>query len=94
MRPNPEFAVRDPAVVAELIRANPWGTIVSASRGALVASHYPLMLDEDADALSILTHVGKPDEKVLGLGAEEILVIVQGNHGYVSPGWGEPASEV
>jgi transcriptional regulator len=94
VRPNPDFEVRDPAVVADLIRANPWGTIVSAGGGGLAASHYPLLLDEEADGLAILTHVGKPDEQVLGLGEEEILCIVQGTHGYVSPGWYAPGERM
>jgi transcriptional regulator len=94
VRPNPEFEVCDPAVVAELVRANPWGTIVSGSGEGLVASHYPLILDEDADGLSILTHVGKPDEELHGLGEGEILCIVQGNHGYVSPGWSAPGERM
>jgi transcriptional regulator len=94
VRPNPEFDVRDPTVVADLVCANPWGTIVSAGGGGLVASHYPLILDEEADGLALLTHVGRPDEKVHGLGEGETLCIVQGTHGYVSPGWYAPGERM
>jgi transcriptional regulator len=94
MRPNPQFEVTDPEVVRDLVGANPWGAIVGAGGGGLVASHYPLMLDEEAEGLAILTHVGKPDEKVLGLGEGEILCIVQGTHGYVSPGWYAPGERM
>lgn len=89
MRPNPDFEVTDPEVVRELVRANPWATIVSDGPEGLVASHYPVLLDEEAEGLALLTHVGRPDEKVHGLGESEILCIVQGTHGYVSPGWYE-----
>jgi transcriptional regulator len=94
VRPNPDFEVKDPDVVRELVRANPWGTIVSSGPEGLVASHYPLLLDEEADQLTLLTHVGKPDEEVHGLGESEVLVIVQGTHGYVSPGWYEPGERL
>ena len=87
MRHNPAFAVTDPEVVRELIRRNPWATIVSGSEGEIVASHYPLLLDEEGDELAILTHVGRPDEELHGLGGSEVLCIVQGSHGYVSPSW-------
>ena len=53
----------------------------------LVASHYPVLLDETADGIVLLTHVGRPDEIVHELGRHEVLVIVQGPHGYISPGW-------
>lgn len=94
MRPNPEFEVTDPEVVRELVRANPWATIVSTGPEGLVASHYPVLLDEEAEGLALLTHVGRPDEKVHGLGEAEVMVIVQGNHGYVSPGWYEPGERL
>jgi transcriptional regulator len=52
-----------------------------------VASHYPILLEEEREELSIVTHVGRPDEKVHELGEHELLVIVQGPHGYISSSW-------
>lgn len=91
MRHKPAHAVEDPAVVAELIRANPWATLVSEGTEGIVASHYPVLLDEMADELTLLTHLGRPDEVIHDLeGGGEMLVIVQGNHGYISPSWYAP----
>jgi transcriptional regulator len=90
MRPNPAHATTDPDAVRDLVRENPWATIVSSNEGELVASHYPVMLDEDSEELALLTHVGRPDEKVHGFGRAEVLVIIQGRHGYVSPSWYGP----
>jgi transcriptional regulator len=54
----------------------------------MVASHYPTLLDEDADGIVLLTHFGRPDERLHAVGSgREMLVIVQGAHGYVSPSW-------
>lgn len=74
-----------------LIRENPWMTIVShtAERG-MVASHYAFLLDEAAstgDEIVLVGHVGRPDEQAHELGQHEVLLIVQGAHGYVSPSW-------
>ena len=55
----------------------------SASAG-LVASHYPVLLD-DSDELGILIHVGRADAEIHGFGSGEVLVIVAGPHGYISP---------
>jgi transcriptional regulator len=87
VRHAPAFATEDTEVVKELIRANPWGVLISAGEPGPVASHYPIMLDEDAPGLTVLTHVGKPDDELHAFGPKEMLLIVQGPHGYVSPSW-------
>ena len=87
MRQNPSFAMTDVAELRRLIDANPWVTLVSATDDGLVASHYAVLLDEDRDDLTIVGHVGKPDDLIHGLGERELLVVVQGPHGYISPGW-------
>lgn len=90
MRPNPLFASDDPELVKQLVREHPWATLVMQSAGGLAASHYPLLLDEAADGLTLLTHLGRPDEEVLEIDQGEVLVIVQGHHGYISPSWYSP----
>lgn len=90
MRHTPTYVVTDPEEVKRLIRENPWATIVSSTSSGLVASHYPVILEEDADGISIVSHVGRPDEQLHELGEHEIIVIVQGPHGYISPAWYAP----
>jgi transcriptional regulator len=89
MRPNPKHEVTDPAVVRRLIDENPWGTIVSHNGEELVASHYPILLDDRAgpEEITVVTHVGRPDERIHDLGSSEVLLIVAGPHGYISPSW-------
>lgn len=87
MRKTPHFTTADEGVVKRLIRENPWATYVSSTSNGLVASHYPTLLEEDADGISIVSHFGRPDEQLHELGQHEMLVIVQGPHGYISPGW-------
>jgi transcriptional regulator len=89
MRHTPSYLLEDPDEVKRLIRENPWATIVSNTSAGLVASHYPVVLEEDAEGISIVSHVGRPDERLHELGQHEIVVIIQGPHGYISPGWYE-----
>jgi transcriptional regulator len=87
MRHTPTYVLTDPNEVKRLIRENPWATIVSNTATGLVASHYPVVLEDDAHGISIVSHVGRPDEQLHELGSHEILMIIQGPHGYISPGW-------
>jgi transcriptional regulator len=94
MRHTPHFVLSDVAEVARLVRENPWATIVAHTAEGLVASHYPVVLEETDDgSLSLVSHVGRPDERSLELGQGEVMIIVQGPHGYVSPGW-YPAEQI
>jgi len=87
VRHTPHYVVTDPDEIRRLIRENPWATIVSHTAAGLVASHYPVILEENAEQISIVSHVGRPDEQLHELGQHEIMVIIQGPHGYISPAW-------
>lgn len=75
----------EPDEVKRLIRNHPWATFVSATSSGLVASHYPLLLDESSDDIVVHSHFGRPDDELHELGQHLILVIVQGPYDYVSP---------
>jgi transcriptional regulator len=94
MRYSPKLLLTDPNEVKRLIRENPWATIVSNTATGLIASHYPVILEENEEGISIVSHVGRPDDELHELGQHEMLVIIQGPHGYISPGWygGIPAA--
>jgi len=88
VRHAPHYLLEDPAEVKRLIRRNPWMTYVSATSNGLVSSHYATLLEEtDDDTISLVSHFGRPDEVAHELGQHEVLVIVQGPHGYISPDW-------
>lgn len=89
MRQNPSFAMTDVAELRRVIAANPWATLVGRDADGMTASHYPILLDPDRDDLTVVGHVGRPDDLVLGLGqpGQELLIMFQGPHGYISPGW-------
>ncbi|MCR6712369.1 MAG: FMN-binding negative transcriptional regulator [Demequina sp.] len=92
MRHTPRYLMEDPEEVKRLIRRNAWATFVSPATTGLVASHYPVILDETAPQgeITIISHFGRPDEVAHELGQHEILVIMQGPHDYISPSWYRP----
>jgi transcriptional regulator len=93
VRHTPGYLLTDPEEIRRLVRENPWATFVSHTEGGLVASHYPVLLDDAAstgDDIVLVSHFGRPDEQLHGLGSSEILVIIQGPHGYISPSWYTP----
>ena len=88
MRHTPDYVLDDVDAIRALVRENPWATIVTHVPGeGLVASHYPMLLDEHADGIVLVSHVGRPDERLHRLGEHEVMVIIYGPQGYVSPGW-------
>ncbi|MGC3993046.1 MAG: FMN-binding negative transcriptional regulator [Propionicimonas sp.] len=94
MRYTPHYLMTDPEEVKRLVRDNPWATFVSPTSTGLVASHYPVLLDEDAEQITILSHFGRPDDTLHELGRHEVLVIIQGPHDYISSSWYGPGDIV
>jgi transcriptional regulator len=88
------YVISDAEEVKRLIRNNAWATFVSPTADGLVASHYPVILDETEDDIVIISHFGRPDELTHELGSHEVLVIIQGPHGYISSSWYEPGDVV
>lgn len=87
MRSNPQYTLESTDAIRDLIQSSPWCTFVTATARGVVASHYPVILDESADGIVLLSHMGRPDEENHELGRHEMLTIVQGPHGYISPSW-------
>jgi transcriptional regulator len=84
---TPAYRLDDDAALRDLVRTHGWATLVSHPPDAgLVASHVPVLL-EDAAGLSVVGHLGRPDDVLHALGSGEVLLVVAGPHGYVSPGW-------
>jgi transcriptional regulator len=83
MHIKPQFAISDVEVARAMVRACPFATFVTPG---LHATHMPCLLDEDAEGLTILSHVACEDplsERLSG----PLLAIFHGPHGYVSASW-------
>jgi transcriptional regulator len=71
----------------ELVSQDPWVTLVSSTSRGLVVSHLPVVTVPEAPGLEILGHLARTDAEEHELGERDTVVVVQGRHGYISPGW-------
>lgn len=87
------FEERRADVLHALVRSHPLGQLITMdSGGALQADSIPFLLDADADAADgvgvLRGHVARANPVWREPRADlESLVVFQGPHGYVSPGW-------
>ncbi len=87
------FAETDPDRLHALIRAYNFATLVSSGSPAPHASHLPFLLDADANLL--ITHLARANVHWKHLNPdEEVLVMFQGAHSYISPRWYQPPNVV
>lgn len=86
MLEQPLFIVTDPVQIAAAIAATPWATLVTNTPAqGIVASHLPVVAEPDGR--SIVGHVAPPDASSHDLGRHEVLLILPGTNGYLSPTW-------
>jgi transcriptional regulator len=80
------------AQVRELVAARGWATIVTGTPVPVV-SHLPVvLLPEDParpDELTVLAHLARADAELHELGRHDVVLVVEGPEGYISPSWYE-----
>ncbi|MCH1883741.1 FMN-binding negative transcriptional regulator [Agrococcus sp. ARC_14] len=98
MQPNPLYKIGVPEV-RELLGRAPWMLLVSHPASGPVASPSPVLFapddgGDDAEPIVLETHLGRADARQHGLlqpredgEPHRMLVVAQGEHGYVSPSW-------
>ncbi len=78
--------VDEQAQLLPFMRAHPFATLVSQVAGSLFASHIPLTIIETNGQVMIHGHLAKANPQWQELATQqEILVIFQGPHAYISP---------
>ena len=85
------FRETDRSVLHTLMRGNSFATLVSQQDGVPYASHLPMLLQDDLGEQGMLIgHMARANPQWRGFVPEqEVLVIFQGPHAYVSPSWYE-----
>lgn len=94
MHVQDQFAMRSMEDVRRLVRSHGGALLVVAASGELQAAHVPCMLDPLHDAggrskeLVVVGHTARADPVSAALlGRDQVLLIFQGAHGYISPAW-------
>lgn len=84
------FACHDRAAMARLVVEHPFATLVTACRGAILASHLPLLLLPDREPYgSLIGHMARANLHWQSFASGKTVAIFQGPHHYVSPTWYE-----
>lgn len=86
------FEIKDSNLMYDIMEQNSFATLISQHQGRPFATHLPLTLDREKGCL--FGHVARPNPHWTDLERQEVLVIFQGPHCYISPSWYETSSSV
>lgn len=81
------FNIEDESVIYDLIEKNSFATLFSQHNGEPYATHLPLLVNKDEGFL--YGHFARPNEQWKDIENQNVLVIFQGPHCYISPSWYE-----
>ena len=79
------FAETDLLELDRLLARDPFVTLISNAEGVPFASHLPVLYSRDGGQVVLEGHWAKANPQALHSGPA--LMIVQGPHAYISPGW-------
>lgn len=65
----------------------PWATLISQTTSGLVVSHAPVLPEQSPNGVALVGHLALDDALVHELGSCDVVVVLQGPHGYISPTW-------
>lgn len=86
------FKIENLEELHEVIAAHGFGTITSINQGSLTSTNLPLLLNDDRTQL--IGHFAKANRQWADLERQEVLVVFQGPHSYISPSWYETSETV
>ncbi len=84
---RPAFVETDLDRIEALIRAHPFGLLVTRTAAGMEASHLPFALKREGDTLTLLGHLAAPNPQCAAFAGGQALAIFSGPHAYVSPSW-------
>jgi len=78
--------IEDPQKINAFIHAHAFATLITSSGDRTIASHLPVLLDEERNVLR--SHMARANEQWKMLeSSDEVLCIFHGPHAYISPSW-------
>ncbi len=86
--------IDDQDLILELMRQNPFATLVTTVDGVPVATHLPVLI-QGGEPMVIFGHIARQNQQWKAWTPEsESLLIFAGPHGYISPDWYETRPNV
>ena len=90
----PYNRVEDRKELVAFMQANSFALLVTATGGAPMASHLPVVVADGAKGIVIHSHMAKNNPQWQEFFEDEVLVVFWGPHAYVSPRWYEEKERV
>ncbi|MBS4196648.1 FMN-binding negative transcriptional regulator [Lederbergia citri] len=83
------FKVTNVEEIWDFVQENSFGTVVTTEQGKPIATHLPLGLNKIGDDYYITGHIAyaNPQWKTFEVANENVLVMFQGPHAYISSSW-------
>ena len=81
------FGTQDPAALDRLAAYNAFGTLVSQSDGAPLASHLPVLYRRAEGRVRLAGHWARANPQWRDIEGQRVLFILHGPHAYISPRW-------
>jgi transcriptional regulator len=86
------FKIDDEEIVYDFIEKYSFATLFSQHNGEPYATHLPLIVNKGENAL--YGHFARPNEQWKDIENQQVLVVFQGPHCYISPSWYETTKAV
>lgn len=86
------FKITDDNIIFDIMKEHSFATLISQQDGAPVATHLPLILNEDNTYL--IGHFARPNPQWKDIEHQTVLAIFHGPHCYISPSWYETGQAV
>lgn len=85
------YQITDTKTIQHFIQSHPFATVISKDKqGQMLATHMPVLLHDFGDQLVLSGHFAQSNPQWQTVDNEdEILIIFQGPHGYISSTWYE-----
>lgn len=81
------FQITDINKLTEFIKEHSFGTLFSQTGSEPFATHLPFLVENDEDGnIYLLSHMAKANQHWKNI-ANQVLVVFQGPHAYISPTW-------
>lgn len=82
-----DFKIDDENIIYDIVEKNSFATVFSQHKGRPYATHLPLTLNREEQVL--YGHFARSNPQWSDILNQEVLVIFQGPHSYISPSWYE-----
>lgn len=79
------FDANEPDKIADFLSRNDFGELICSVDGKPFATHMPFLYDQESKTL--LLHIARGNPQWKSIEGLEVLFIVNGPHGYISPSW-------